>query len=81
MLCKNVFGISFFRKDSMKVNMDKIYIYVYIHLQETVSLYHNSSVWLDIRNVSSEDQKPPNFNSNFNSNLFVGRLSNGSLGI
>ena len=24
MLCKNVFGISFFRKDSMKVNMDKI---------------------------------------------------------
>ena len=23
-ICKNVFGISFFRKDSMKVNMDKI---------------------------------------------------------
>ena len=24
MLCKNVFDICFFRKDSMKVNMDKI---------------------------------------------------------
>ena len=24
MLCKNVFGISFFRKDSMKVNMDSL---------------------------------------------------------
>ena len=24
MLCKNIFGISFFRKDSMKVYMDKI---------------------------------------------------------
>ena len=36
------------------------YIYVVIHRQ-TVSLYQNSSVWLDTQNASSWDQNPPNF--------------------
>ena len=31
-----------------------IYIYIYCHLQ-TVLLYHNTSVWLDTRDVSSWD--------------------------
>ena len=38
MLCKNVFGISFFRKDSMKVNMDKIHIYIYIYIWKDLRL-------------------------------------------
>ena len=33
---------------------------MYIHLQ-TVSLYHNSSVWLDTQDSSSWDRNPPNF--------------------
>ena len=39
MLCKNVFGICFFRKDSMKVNMDKIWqyeVYVYIYVYNSI---------------------------------------------
>ena len=39
-----------------------IYIYTVIHKQ-TVSLYHNSSVGLDSRDASSQDQNPPNFTS------------------
>ena len=37
-----------------------IYIYIVIHRQ-TVSLYHNSSVWLDTLDAWSWDQNPPNF--------------------
>ena len=33
---------------------------IYCHPQ-TVSLYHNSSVWLDTKDASSWDQNPPNF--------------------
>ena len=34
--------------------------YIVIHRQ-TVSLYHNSSVWLDMQDVWNWDQNPPNF--------------------
>ena len=37
-----------------------IYIYIVIHRQ-TVSLYHNSSVWLDTMEGSSLDRNPPYF--------------------
>ena len=37
-----------------------IYIYIVIHRQ-TVSLYHNSTVWLDTQDSSSWDQNLPNF--------------------
>ena len=35
-------------------------MYIVINRQ-TVSLYHNSSVWLDTQDASSWDQNPPNF--------------------
>ena len=41
-----------------------VYIYIYIYIvinRQTVSLYHNSSVWLDTRDASSWDRNPPNF--------------------
>ena len=41
-----------------------IYIYIYIYiviLRQTVSLYHNSSVWLDTEDAWSWDWNPPNF--------------------
>ena len=41
-----------------------IYIYIYIYIvifRQTVSLYHNSSVWLDTQDASSRDWNPPNF--------------------
>ena len=41
-----------------------IYIYIYIYiviLRQTVSLYHNSSVWLDMPDTWSWDWNPPNF--------------------
>ena len=41
-----------------------IYIYIYIYIvihRLTVLLYHNSSVWLDMKNASSWDWNPPNF--------------------
>ena len=37
-------------------------IYIVIHRQ-TVSLYHNSSVWLDTRDASSWDRNPADFTS------------------
>ena len=37
-----------------------IYIYIFIHRQ-AVSLYHNTSVWLDTQDASSWDRNPPNF--------------------
>ena len=41
-----------------------IYIYIYIYIvihRQTVSLYHNSSVWLDMQDASNWGQNPPNF--------------------
>ena len=36
-----------------------VYIYIYIVIyRQTVSLYHNSSVWLDTRDASSWDRNP-----------------------
>ena len=35
-------------------------MYIVIHRQ-TVSLYHNSSVWLDTQDASSWDRNAPNF--------------------
>ena len=37
-----------------------IYIYIVIHRQ-TVSLYQNSSVWLDTQDARSRDRNPANF--------------------
>ena len=37
-----------------------IYIYIYTHSQ-TVSLYYNSSVWLDMQGASSWDRNQSNF--------------------
>ena len=37
-----------------------IYIYIVIHRQ-IISLYHNSSVWLDTQDASSHNRYPPNF--------------------
>ena len=45
-----------------------IYIYIYIYiliLRQTVSLYHNSSVWLDTQDAASRDWNPPNFTLDF----------------
>ena len=41
-----------------------IYIYIYIYIlihRQTVSFYHNYSVWLDMQDASSLDRNPPNF--------------------
>ena len=43
-----------------------VYIYIYIHTyivihRQTVSLYHNSSEWIDTQDASSWDRNPPNF--------------------
>ena len=41
-----------------------IYIYIYIYIvihRQTVSLYHNSSVWLDMYDAWSWDRNLPNF--------------------
>ena len=41
-----------------------IYIYIYIYIvihRQTVSLYHNSSVWLDTGGASSWDRIPADF--------------------
>ena len=41
-----------------------IYIYIYMYIvihRQTVSLYHNPSVWLDKQDVSRWDRNPPNF--------------------
>ena len=43
-----------------------IYIYIYIYIvihRETVSLYHNFSVWLDTQDVSRWDRNPTDFSS------------------
>ena len=37
-------------------HLSKLYIYIYIYIviyRQTVSLYHNSSVWLDTQDASS----------------------------
>ena len=42
---------------------------IYIVIQrQTISLYHNSSVWPDTQDVSSWDQNPPNFTLDLVSN-------------
>ena len=35
--------------------------YIYSHHRQTLSLYHNSSEWLETRDASSWDRNPPNF--------------------
>ena len=42
------------------INWIYIYIYIVIHRQ-TVSLYHDYSVWLDMQDASSWDRNPPKF--------------------
>ena len=42
------------------INLFQIYIVMH---RQTVSLYHNSSVWLDTQDASSWDRNPPNFAS------------------
>ena len=42
------------------INFAYIYIYTVIRRQ-TVSLYHNLSVWLNMRDTSSWDRNPANF--------------------
>ena len=37
-----------------------ILVYIVIY-REIISLYHNSSVWLDMPVASSWDRNPPNF--------------------
>ena len=42
----------------------KRYIYIYIYIvipKQTVSLYHNSSVWLDMQAASSRNRNPADF--------------------
>ena len=41
-----------------------IYTYIYIYIvnhRQTISLSHNSSVWLDVQDALSWDRNPPNF--------------------
>ena len=43
-----------------------IYIYIYIYIYSdllAVSLYHNSLMWLDMRDASSRDRNPADFTS------------------
>ena len=42
-----------------------IYIYIYIIHRQTVSFYHNSSMWLDTRDASSWIRNPPMFTSDW----------------
>ena len=44
----------------MQIMEFSTYMYIVMHRQ-TVSLYHNSSVWLDTQDVSCWDRNPPNF--------------------
>ena len=45
-----------------KLHIISIYIYIYIIIpRQTVSLYYNSSVWLDTEDAPSWDGNPPNF--------------------
>ena len=53
-------------------------VYIVIHRQ-TVSLYHNSSVWLDTLDASSRDQNLPNFMLGINSSTRVLNLWEGSV--
>ena len=39
-----------------------IYIYIYIIHRQTVSLNHNSSIWIDTWDASSRDRNPAKFN-------------------
>ena len=57
-----------------------IYIYIVIHIQ-TVSLYPNSSVWLDTQDAASRDRNPPNFTLNIVSNRSVISTTYASSGI
>ena len=39
-----------------------VYMYIFIGIhRQTVSLYHNSSVWLDTRDAPSRDRNPHNY--------------------
>ena len=49
-----------------------IYIYIVIH-KHSVSLYHNSSLWLDTQDARSWDRNPPNFTLDLVSNRSVNK--------
>ena len=55
--------VNFFAKVFNPLQWRGAYIVIY---RQTVSLYHNSSVWLDTWNASSRDRNPPNYNSLLN---------------
>ena len=40
-----------------------IYIYIYISHRQTVSLHHNSSVWVDMREAPGWNRNPSDFTS------------------
>ena len=46
----------------INIYMYELYIYIYIVIHRlTVSLYQNSSVWLDTQDASSRGRNPLNF--------------------
>ena len=55
-------------------------MYIVIH-KETVSLYHNSSVWLDTQDAPSWDRNPSNFMLGIVSNCSAISTTYVSLGI
>ena len=55
----------------VRLTFPNIYIYIIINI-ETVSLYHNCSVWLDMRDAPSWDRNPLNFISGCRLNVSLG---------
>ena len=53
--------LAFYQKIILTYEITLIYIYIYCHPRQTVSLYHNTSVWLDISDARCWDQNLPNF--------------------
>ena len=67
---RNVFDLDLILKErktrELTVVVIYIYIYIYIYIvihRQTVSLYHNSSVLLNMREGSSWDRNPAGFTS------------------
>ena len=62
-MCDVIIYSCYFNNDDLLLNI-YIYIYIYIYIVthwQTVSLYHNSSVWRDTADDWSWDRNPPNF--------------------